>query len=128
MRICAYAHTNPPYHFSMYIRTFVIPNPTQSQPHTTAFFRKYTANNRQIQKNSSYDKQSSQSQTVLHTLKNQLLQLIYCGKNMTNHVTISIPKREKPVWDAWKKYPANKNTSAALMRLVRNDLRTWRGE
>ena len=39
---------------------------------------------------------------------------------MTNHVTISIPKREKPVWDAWKKYPANKNTSAALMRLVRN--------
>ena len=52
---------------------------------------------------------------------------MYRGENMTNHVTISIPNREKPVWDAWKKYPANKNTSAAVMRLVRHDLRTRTG-
>ncbi|MBP3443194.1 MAG: hypothetical protein J6J70_00545 [Methanocorpusculaceae archaeon] len=46
---------------------------------------------------------------------------------MTNHVTFSIPEREKTVWDAWKQYPANRNTSAALMRLVRTDLRMRKG-
>ncbi|MBO5003621.1 hypothetical protein J6C36_05060 [Methanocorpusculaceae archaeon] len=46
---------------------------------------------------------------------------------MTKHLTFSIPEREIPLWDAWKQFPANKNTSAALMRLVKNDLRTRTG-
>jgi len=128
MRICAYAHTNHPYPFSPYIRTFVIPNSTPPAPGQNSFFKKYRAENPKIQKNSSYDKQSPLLQTVLHTLKNHRRQLIYRGKTMTNHVTISIPKREKPVWDAWKQHPANRNTSAALMRLVKHDLRTRRAE
>ncbi|HJJ84672.1 MAG TPA: hypothetical protein O0Y16_02880, partial [Methanocorpusculum sp.] len=76
----------------------------------------------------SYDKQSRLTQIVIHTIKNRLPKLIHRGEKMTIHVTISISMREKPVWDAWKQYPANRNTSAALMRLVRNDIKTWRAE
>ncbi|MBR4285653.1 MAG: hypothetical protein IKT36_06205 [Methanocorpusculum sp.] len=47
---------------------------------------------------------------------------------MTKRTTISIPKRYEPLWNAWVNHPANKNTSAALMRLVRNDLKTRRAE
>ena len=65
----------------------------------------------------------------IHTIiKNRLPKLIHRGEKMTKHVTISISMREKPVRDAWKQYPANKNTSAALMRLVRYDLKTRRAE
>jgi len=50
MRICAYAHTNPPYPFSPYIRTFVIPNSTPPAPGQNSFFKKYRAENPKIQK------------------------------------------------------------------------------
>ncbi|MBO5368454.1 hypothetical protein J6A32_07490 [Methanocorpusculum sp.] len=42
---------------------------------------------------------------------------------MTRITTLSIPKKDEGAWNIWSAHPANRKTSAALMRLIRKDLR-----
>ena len=82
MRICAYAHTYPPYTFFFLYITFVLQNPEPKQTAKPPRKNQTSKKTGEFQNIPFVVQKNPEAKNVLHSLKKHPSQLIYRGENM----------------------------------------------